>query len=81
LFVPSLKRDIVSYVACTRLRPRGVAWQSTSDGENSYSHWAARRPRGRLRRVRSSRQGRSLGFFEVHLLMVLNTFKRHSAMG
>jgi len=33
-----------------------VAWQSTSDGENSYSHWAARRPRGRSRRAGSGRQ-------------------------
>jgi hypothetical protein len=28
-----------------------VAWQSTSDGENSYSHWAARRRRGRAARA------------------------------
>ena len=43
LFVPSLKRDIVPSIACTRPPAGGVAWQSTSDGENSYSHWAARR--------------------------------------
>ena len=41
LFVPSLKRDIVPSIACTRPPAGGVAWQSTSDGENSYSHWAA----------------------------------------
>jgi ABC-type uncharacterized transport system substrate-binding protein len=39
-FVPSLKRDIVPSLACTRPPAGGVAWQSTSDGENSYSHWA-----------------------------------------
>ena len=32
-----------------------VAWQSTSDGENSYSHWAAQQLRGRSRRARSRR--------------------------
>ncbi len=30
-----------------------VAWQSTSNGENSYSHWAARRSHGRAPRARS----------------------------
>src|SRR5262245_42873743 len=38
LFVPSLKRDIFPSVACTRPPAGGVAWQSTPDGENSYSH-------------------------------------------
>ena len=57
LFVPSLKRDIVPSIACTRPPAGGVAWQSTSDGENSYSHWAARRLLGRSRRARSSMQG------------------------
>jgi|SRR4051794_35163971 ABC-type uncharacterized transport system substrate-binding protein len=33
---------------------RRVAWQPTSDGENSYSHWAAQQLRGRSRRGRSS---------------------------
>ena len=33
-----------------------VAWQSTSDGENSYSHWAAQQLRGRSRRARSRRE-------------------------
>jgi hypothetical protein len=42
LFVPSLKRYIVFSLACTRPPAGGVAWRSTSDGENSYSHWAAR---------------------------------------
>src|SRR6266705_3510529 len=40
LFVPSLKRDIVPSIACTQPPAGGVAWQSISDGENSYSHWA-----------------------------------------
>src|SRR5262249_1387711 len=53
LFVPSLKRDIVPSLACTRPPAGGVAWQSTSNGENSYSHWAVRQ-RGRSRRVRSN---------------------------
>src|SRR5262245_33075493 len=53
LFVPWLNRDIVPTVACTRPPAGGVAWQSTSDGENSYSHWARRR-RGPLRRVGSN---------------------------
>ena len=35
-----------------------VAWQSTSDGENSYSHWAQQQLRGRSRRARSSRRCR-----------------------
>ena len=43
----------------------GVAWQSTSDGGNSYSHWAARRLRGRSRRTRSSSERR------IGVLMVL----------
>ena len=46
LFVPSLKRDIVLSIACTQPPAGGVAWQSTSDGENSFSHWAARQWRG-----------------------------------
>src|SRR5215510_7276910 len=45
LFVLSLKRDIVLCIACTRPPAGGVAWQSIFDGENSYSHWAARRLR------------------------------------
>src|SRR5262245_6343596 len=57
LFIPSLKRDIVSVIACTRPPAGGVAWQPTSDGENSYSHWAAQQ-RGRSRRARSSRRCR-----------------------
>ena len=59
LFVPSLKRDIVPSIACTRPPAGGVAWQSTSDGENSYSHWAAQQLRGRSRRARSSWRGAS----------------------
>src|SRR5262245_42870708 len=54
LFVPWLNRDIVPSIACTQPPAGGVAWQSTSDGENSYSHWAAQQLRGRLRRGRSS---------------------------
>src|SRR5262249_60529949 len=53
LFVPWMKRDIVPSIACTRPPTGGVAWQSTSDGENSYSHWAARQHRSQ--RARSSR--------------------------
>ena len=52
LFVPSLKRDIVPSIACTRPPAGGVAWQSTSDGENSYSHWAAQQLRGHSWRAR-----------------------------
>jgi hypothetical protein len=33
-----LKRDIVPSIACTQPPSGGGAWQSTSDGENSYSH-------------------------------------------
>jgi hypothetical protein len=58
LFVPSLKRDIVPSIACIRPPAGGVAWQSTSDGENSYSPWAAQQRRGRSRRGRSSQQCR-----------------------
>ena len=36
LFVPSVKRDIVPFIACTQPPAGGVAWQPTSDGENSY---------------------------------------------
>src|SRR6266540_4131112 len=54
LFVPSLKRDIVPSIACTRPPAGGVAWQSTSDGGNSYSHWAAQQLRGPSRRAPSS---------------------------
>ena len=39
------------YIACTRPPVGGVAWQSTSDGENSYSHWVAQQLRGRWRRA------------------------------
>src|SRR5262245_54798731 len=46
------KADIVSLLHAHDLRRR-VAWQSTSDGENSYSHWASRRRHGRSRRARS----------------------------
>src|SRR5262249_7076736 len=46
LFVPSLKRDIVLPIACTRPPAGGVAWQSTSDGGISSRCSAARR-RGR----------------------------------
>src|SRR5262245_17511679 len=56
-FVPSLKRDIVPSIACTRPPAGGVAWQSTSDGENSYTHWAAQQLRGRWRRARSRAGG------------------------
>ena len=49
---PSLKRDIVLSIACTRPPAGGLAWRSTSDGENSYSHWAAQQLRGRSRRAR-----------------------------
>src|SRR5262245_7497447 len=56
LFVPSPKRDIVASIACTQPPAGGVAWQSTSDGENSYSHWVARQLRGRSKRVRSSEE-------------------------
>src|SRR5262245_60332878 len=45
-------RDIVPSIACTRPPAGGVAWQSTFDGENSYSHWAAQQLRGRLRGAR-----------------------------
>src|SRR5262245_7828496 len=55
LFVPSLKRDIVPLLHAHDLRR--VAWQSTSDGANSYSHWAAQQLRGRWRRARSCRNG------------------------
>jgi hypothetical protein len=48
-FAPSLKRDIVLSIACTRPPAGGLAWQSTPDGENSYSHWAAQQLRGRSR--------------------------------
>jgi hypothetical protein len=55
LFVPSLKRDIVPSIGHAHdLRRGGVAWQSTSDGKNSYSHWAAQQLRGRSRRAGSS---------------------------
>src|SRR5262245_24797558 len=57
LFAPSLKRDIVPSIACTQPPAGGVAWQSTSDGETSYSHWAAHLLRGRLLRVRSKSSG------------------------
>ena len=60
LFAPSLKRDIVLSIACTRPPAGGVAWQSTSDGENSYLHWAAQQLRGRARRARSKRRCRWL---------------------
>jgi hypothetical protein len=36
---------------------RRVAWQSTSDGENSYSHWAAQQLRGPWQRARSRVSG------------------------
>src|SRR5262245_52413962 len=58
LFVPSLNRDIVPSIACTQPPAGGVAWQSTSDGGNSYSHWAAQQLRGRWQRTRSSRRCR-----------------------
>src|SRR6478672_10166666 len=54
LFDPSLKRDIVPFIACTQPPAGGVAWHSTSDGENSYSHWSAQQLRGRSRRARSN---------------------------
>jgi hypothetical protein len=50
LFVPSLKRDIVLSVGMHTTSGGGIAWQSTSYGENSYSHWAAQQLRGRSRR-------------------------------
>src|SRR5262245_66676094 len=34
-----------------------VAWLATSDGENSYSHWAAQQLRGRSRRARNPPRG------------------------
>src|SRR5262245_43200259 len=52
LFVPSVSRDIVPPLHGHDPHGR-VAWQLTSDGENSYSHWAAARRRGRSRRARS----------------------------
>jgi hypothetical protein len=57
VFVPSLKRDIVPTIACTQPPTGGVAWQSTSNGENSYSHWAAQQLRGRSRHARSKGSG------------------------
>jgi hypothetical protein len=38
VFVPSLKRDIVPSIGMHTTSGGRVAWQSTSDGENSYSH-------------------------------------------
>jgi hypothetical protein len=35
LFVPELQRDIVPSIACTRPPAGGVAWQATSNDENS----------------------------------------------
>src|SRR6516162_3372017 len=55
LFVPSLKRDTGPLLHAHDLWR--VAWQFTSDGENSYSHWAAQQLRGRSRRARSNRNG------------------------
>jgi hypothetical protein len=52
LFVPSLKRDIVPPLHGHDPHGR-VAWQPTSDGENSLSRLAARLQRGRSRRARS----------------------------
>ena len=60
LFVPSLKHDIVPSIACTRPPVGGFAWQSTSDGGNSYSHCAVLRRHGRSRCARSSRRYLSL---------------------
>src|SRR5262245_16556870 len=58
-FIPSLKRDIVPSIACIQPPVGGVAWQSTSDGENSLSRLASPLRRGRLQRARSSRRCRA----------------------
>src|SRR6476619_8416634 len=66
LFVPSLKRDIVPF-ACTQPPAGGIAWQSTSDGENSYSHWAAQPSRGHSRLARSSAYGADRDDMSLHV--------------
>src|SRR5262245_4473591 len=56
-FVPSRKRDIVSFY-CMDTTPGGrVTWQSASDDENSLSRLAGQQLRGRSRRVRSKASG------------------------
>jgi hypothetical protein len=67
LFVPSLMRDIVLSIACSQPPAGGVAWQSTSDGENSYSHWAAQPSRGHSRLARSSAYGADRDDMSLHV--------------
>src|SRR5262245_35603860 len=71
IVVPSLKRDIFPSIACIRPPAGGVAWQSTSDGENSYLLWAAQQRRGRSRCARRNPRCR----LSAHLLLAISAQK------